>query len=174
VDVVAADTAVPPNIQTLTRLVFRTFAGADSDFDGMTDIWEVNHGLDPFDAAGAAGAHGDLDNDGLANLLELAFGLDPRVADVTGCPRITTEINAADGLPYLVIRYRRLLDTGTLTYFVEVSADCQTWSQETEHLEQIGSATPTGDDLTETVAVRVKPAIGTQPGRYVRVKVTSN
>ena len=47
----------------------------DSDGDGMSDAWEVAHGLDPYDSADAAG---DADRDGLTNLQEYLAGTDPR------------------------------------------------------------------------------------------------
>ena len=50
---------------------------ADTDEDGMPDAWEVENGLDPF----ADDASGDADGDGITNLLEYAHDLDPQEAD---------------------------------------------------------------------------------------------
>jgi hypothetical protein len=50
---------------------------ADSDEDEMPDAWEVANGLDPF----ADDADGDADGDGISNLLEYAHNLNPREAD---------------------------------------------------------------------------------------------
>jgi type VI secretion system Hcp family effector len=46
----------------------------DSDGDGMPDLWELAHGLNPEVPDG----DGDLDGDGLSNLLEYHAGTSPR------------------------------------------------------------------------------------------------
>lgn len=54
-----------------------SIAYQDTDGDGMVDVWEEQHGLDPLvdDAAG------DLDGDGLSNLAEYQAGTAPELAD---------------------------------------------------------------------------------------------
>jgi hypothetical protein len=49
-------------------------ADLDDDNDGMPDAWEILHGLNPRNAADAAG---DRDGDGLSNLEEYEQGRDP-------------------------------------------------------------------------------------------------
>jgi hypothetical protein len=53
----------------------------DNDFDGIPNGWEVNFGLNPFDASDAAV---DLDNDGLSNLQEYQKGSKPNNNDTDG------------------------------------------------------------------------------------------
>ncbi len=53
----------------------------DSDCDGMSDEWELAHGLNPFDPSDAML---DADGDGLTNAEEYAAGTDPRKADSDG------------------------------------------------------------------------------------------
>ena len=53
----------------------------DSDCDGMSDEWELAHGLNPFDPSDAML---DADGDGLTNGEEYAYGTDPRNADTDG------------------------------------------------------------------------------------------
>ena len=43
----------------------------------MLDEWEVDNGLDPHDATGDKGPHGDLDNDGLSNGAEFGGNSNP-------------------------------------------------------------------------------------------------
>jgi hypothetical protein len=50
---------------------------ADVDSDGMPDDWEIEHGLNPRDAADAAG---DENGDGYTNIEDFLNGLDPRAA----------------------------------------------------------------------------------------------
>ncbi|HMJ89309.1 MAG TPA: lamin tail domain-containing protein, partial [Candidatus Acidoferrum sp.] len=49
----------------------------DSDSDGMPDTWELDNGLDHFDASDA---HTDLDDDGASNLQEYLAGTNPQSA----------------------------------------------------------------------------------------------
>ncbi len=167
VTIIARDNA--SNSTTLNHQVTRL---ADADIDGLPDTWESAHGLDPSANTGMHGALGDLDNDGIANLLEYAFNLDPQSPDGSGLPTSAIAINPADGKPYLTYSYRRRIDSGGLQYVVEVSGDLGTWSSGASEVEQIGAATPNADGVTETVTLRVKPAIGAGGGRYVRLRVS--
>ena len=120
VPVSASDGALPPNTTTGTASVFFATMSGDADGDGLPDAWEAQHDLDLFSALGDHGALGDRDRDGIANLLELAFGLDPNRAQPTGLPLVSVETKPADSLPYLILRYRRLLAPGALVYTLEI------------------------------------------------------
>ncbi len=56
---------------------------ADSDFDGMPDGWELEHGLNPFDASDAAVVVGNLSNLALYQN-SLGPGADPSTTTPTG------------------------------------------------------------------------------------------
>ena len=173
--IIASDSAVPANTTTAAHTVYLATATSDADGDGLPDAWELAHGLDLFNAAGNAGAQGDPDRDGIPHLLELAFGLDPLAADVGGLPVAASETDPADGQPYLTVRYRRLLTPGALLYGIEVSSDLATWTSTPADFEELTPAIPTGDGLTETVTVRIRPAL-TTPGnatRQARIRVTA-
>ena len=52
-----------------------TLSAADQDADGIPDVWEIAHGLNPNSKADASL---DLDGDGLTNFQEYLSGTDPR------------------------------------------------------------------------------------------------
>lgn len=52
--------------------------GTDSDGDGLPDVWEITHGLNPYSDQGDDGASGDPDGDNFDNLHEYLSGTDPR------------------------------------------------------------------------------------------------
>jgi hypothetical protein len=54
----------------------------DLDADGLPDIWEQAHSLNPLVGTGPDGAQGDPDGDGLTNLQEYQGGTDPRALSV--------------------------------------------------------------------------------------------
>ena len=64
-------------------------ATSDWDHDGMPDIWEANHGLNPFDPSDA---DMDPDGDGYSNYAEFVNGTDPQQAD----PMFDVIVNGGD------------------------------------------------------------------------------
>jgi len=54
---------------------------ADTDGDGMPDLWEVENNLNPADATGDNGSGGDLDGDGVRNGDEYDENTDPSSSD---------------------------------------------------------------------------------------------
>jgi hypothetical protein len=173
--IIAQDNAVPPNITTAIRRLLRCTPTSISFGDGLPDKWKIDHGLDPFSNTGSNGASGDPEKDGIVNLLERALNLDPRIADTTGLPTVGIAINPGDGLPYLTFTYRRLLVPTGITYVIETASDTQAWTPVTAaDFEEI-SSTPTGDGLTSSVVVRLKPSLNT-PGlsiKFARLRVTA-
>jgi hypothetical protein len=152
-------------------------AGVDSDHDGMGDAYEMNNGLHPFDDGmndPLRGPLGDLDFDGVRNILEYAFNTPANVPGGTGLPAVSKQLNGADGETYPVLTYRRRITPGALGYFVETAPNLAAWSVPgAAQIEQIGSAVPTGDGVTETVQFRLKPSLDdSAAARFVRVGVS--
>lgn len=145
---------------------------ADNDNDGLPDIWESVHGLNPADNSPDHGATGDLDGDGVNNLVEFAFNSDPQIP---GTAVLTSELarNPNDELDYLVIKYPKRLDTDRLTYAVQASSNLRDWSPAT--VEEAAPPAPNADGITVTVSVRVLPAINASiDGKtFVRVAVSA-
>jgi beta-glucosidase len=82
------DTQVPVNVgepgyNPLFEYGFSVYVDGDIDNDGMTDLWEARHGLDPYDDGTLdfdSGANGDPDEDGGDNLYEFNTGTHPQQA----------------------------------------------------------------------------------------------
>jgi len=83
---ITANTA-PTRIGGTTGLLARVL---DTDGDGLPDVWELQHGLNPKDPTGDNGAFGDPDNDGLTNAQEMANGTEPVESDAKAMPTMTT------------------------------------------------------------------------------------
>ena len=171
--ILSTNTAFAPATSTTHWNVYFASMTTDLDHDGLPDAWEIQAGLDLASAAGVNGALGDLSGNGVPNLLKYAFNLDAHSPALDGLPATTIELNPADSLRYLTLRHRRLLAPGPLQYSIEVSSDLTGWTTTAADFEELAPAVPNADGLTETVTVRVKPAIETPgaPTRYVRVRV---
>lgn len=76
----AADDFAPVNIGQ-AKSVFSFDVAADSDHDGIPDMWEVTHGMNPQNANDASL---DGDHDGLSNLAEFQHLTNPNAADSDG------------------------------------------------------------------------------------------
>ncbi|GAA5121003.1 hypothetical protein JIN84_00135 [Luteolibacter yonseiensis] len=152
---------------------FSVVSSPDSDGDGLPNFWETANGLASNDAAAHAGAMGDLDGDGVPNLLEYAFNLDPSAAGTTGLPSSVTMANPVDGGDYLEFTYRRRLGAAGVSYIIETSADCKTWSAAATQYETAAGPLPTGDGVTETVTVRILPKITATAVRFARLRVAA-
>jgi len=63
------------------RMHSQAVFGADTDNDGMPDVYELNNGLNP---NSSADANTDADGDGLTNLQEYKLGTNPQIADTDG------------------------------------------------------------------------------------------
>ena len=94
----------------------------DADGDGLPDVWEVAHGLDPHDPSDASK---DPDGDGLSNLAEYLAGTDPRNAN--SVLRLEVEVGAEVALKFpgvtgraYTIQYLDALGTGGWTKLIDV------------------------------------------------------
>ncbi|MEM7145944.1 MAG: immunoglobulin domain-containing protein, partial [Verrucomicrobiota bacterium] len=113
----------------------------------------------------------DFDNDGLSELQEFAYGFRPDTADAEAQPLVSQFLDPVDGKTYLHLTYRRRIGgagvTGVnytadgITYTIQLNTALVpgTWNNLTPASAQpVGSPVDNGDG-TETVTVRILPAI---------------
>jgi hypothetical protein len=137
--------------------------------DGLPDSWKIANNI-PLTNAPANGPMGDIDGDGRLNLLEYAFNTNPQTNDVDPFQGVAVT-KSGDGLKYLEVSYPRRIGALDLVYTVEVSDDLTIWPSPGTSTEQV-SIVPTGDGITETVTVRVLPAMTSVAKKFVHVRVT--
>lgn len=155
--------------------IFSVVASPDTDSDGLPDFWETANNLATANKAGDDGAMGDPDRDNIPNLLEYAFNLNPRAPDTGGLPFSVKMANPADGEDYLEFTYRRRIGAVGITYTIETSADCTTWSPATSQYQTAAGPLATGDGASETITVRLLPKISSPgiPVKFVRLRVST-
>jgi hypothetical protein len=128
------------------------FTGPDTDTDGMTDSWELAHGLNP---ANAADAVMDDDGDGMTNLREFLAGTDP--ANPASALRITSlNVTGSDTR----VSFSSALDKN---YNVESTGILQppNWTSVTQNVAGTGGSIQI-----------INPGDATNAANYYRVRLT--
>ncbi len=115
----------------------------------------------------------DPDGDGISNLFEYAYGLNPKEKSRLGLPSGQVASGGPDGKDYFVLLLHRRVGASGLQYAIEVSDDLWTWQPAGARVEVIESIPDIGNS-TETVRVRLTPAIQDLHRSYVRVVVTKS
>ncbi len=115
----------------------------------------------------AAALSADLDGDGVANLLEYAFGMDPTVSSLIGLPMLGQVSD--EGAQYLTLIFHRQIGATDLHYTPEFGPSLHSWSEEAA--VEIGSPSPSGNNITEMVTVRDTVPIDASSRRFGRVRV---
>ncbi|WP_294231469.1 M36 family metallopeptidase [Prosthecobacter sp.] len=145
ITVIASDNAVPPNTTTMTAMVYRI-----------------------------ASPGTDVNQDGINALLEHALGIPGGAANPRSMlPAAVTETDSGSGEKYLCMQFRRRIQRAGLSYIVETSSNLSTWDDTGANVIE-KSVVPTGDGITETVTVRVTPAMNLGGAKFVRLRVTTN
>ena len=125
----------------------------DQDNDGLLDSWELTY----WPTTAGHGPLDDFDHDGYVNLLEMALGLDPTVPNSSDLPPVTNEGG------YL---------TMILTKQPGVRYEVQSAGSLAPDSFSASTTTVLLNNAT-TLKVRDNVRLGTQPARYLRLKVTT-
>lgn len=116
----------------------------------------------------------DPDKDGISNGLEYFFDTDPMGGihpwEAAAVPR--TSVQTDNGSHYVTFSYRRLIGWNGNQPVVAVANNFSSWDTSGTQIEQVGSAVPVGDGITETVTVRFKTSVeqGLQR-KYIRLQL---
>jgi hypothetical protein len=168
ITIIATDSAASSGNQTtISQMVTRQ---PDVFGTGLPDDWKAAHGLDPNSIAGDNAPLADPNHNGLQNLLEYAFNTDP-LGGTNEAFQFAVQTNSVDGLLYLTCSYPQRIGALDLTYTVEWTDDFSAWTSSPAQIEQIG-AVANPDNLTETVSLRLKPAIVPGTQKFIRPRVT--
>jgi hypothetical protein len=118
-DVVVSDGAGFTNSSSVATLVL------DTDGDGMSDTWELSHGLDPRNSSDAAA---DTDHDGASNLEEYLAGTDPldsasvfKLEEIEATGSVTIRFWCFKNRSYSLL-YRNAVDSGQWGSLTNIAA----------------------------------------------------
>ncbi len=125
-------------------------------------LWMLERGL--------SNPHAPSPATGLDQLQYYAFGGDLAAPGARLTPQVST-LTLPDGGRHLLLTYRRRIDLSEVVVYPEVSDDLQTWTADALEVTELGDPAANADG-TETVTVVVLDALGGQPRRFVRLRVT--
>jgi subtilisin family serine protease len=152
--------------QSLTSLTdgVNTFTISASDNavppNTRTEAWSILRLSDPT---------ADADSNGVGALLDYAFHVGS--FGMGALPQTGTSVDGGTGHQHLLFSYRRLLSNPSgVQYHLETSTTLATWQPAGTNVEEL-SAMPTGDGTTETVTVRLVPAMGVGLPMFIRMRV---
>jgi len=125
-----------------------------------TEVWSILR---------LAGPAADADANGVGDLLDYAFHAGAQ--SVAALPQTSTQVDGSTGQTHLTFSYRRLLSNPSgVQYHLETTTDLTAWQPAGASAEEL-QAVPTGDGITETVTVRILPAMTPGVAKFVRVRV---
>jgi subtilisin family serine protease len=152
--------------QNLTSLAggLNTFTIAASDNavppNTRTETWSILRLADP---------EADADANGVAALFDYAFHAGE--IGLGALPQTSSQEDPGTGNRHLTFSYRRLLSNPSgVQYDLETSTTLASWQPAGANAEEL-SVIPTGDGVTETVTVRLVPAMNAGIPMFIRVRV---
>jgi hypothetical protein len=125
-----------------------------------TQTWSILRLADPAS---------DADANGVGALLDYAFHV--TASGLNALPQSGTQVDGSTGQRHLTYSYRRLiLNPSSVQYHLETSTSLTAWQPAGASAEEL-SVMPTGDGITETVTIRLLPAMTPGAAKFVRVRV---
>jgi hypothetical protein len=125
-----------------------------------TETWSILRLADPV---------ADVDANGVGALLDYAFHASE--IGLSALPQISMQVDGGTGQSHLTFSYRRLLSNPSgVQYHLETTTNLTTWLPAGASAEEL-SVIPTGDGTTETVTVRLLPAMTPGAAIFMRVRV---
>ena len=120
--------------------------------------------VDPLEGAATA----DPDHDGISNFHEYAFNRNPRAAEPDALTRQGRDSSYGGDGAYMTLTYTRRKEPTDILYVIELSGNLIDWDSGSFSSEEIG-VVDDGNFVTETVTVKVMPAIADIDRVYARV-----
>ncbi|MEY2540112.1 MAG: trimeric autotransporter adhesin [Verrucomicrobiota bacterium] len=165
--------------ETANGIVLASAELSTSTYPSWSD-WQGVHFTDSqINDLSVSGFDADPDLDGVPNAFEFYFNFDPNVsltsAERAALPSVglqsTSDNNSVS--TYLTFTYRRRIESSGFPVKVSVSDDLLTWDDSETQIEPVGTPIPTGDNITETVTVRLKTPINQGPitHKFFRLKL---
>jgi hypothetical protein len=128
--------------------------------------WADTYGL-PTDGTGDGSPTAILAGDGITNLMKYALGIDPEVSGYQG--HYSTDMVTVGGADYLSFTYIRPEPAPEgVTYIPQACSDLSSWSG--SGLAEVSSTVSGG---LRTITVRDGAAVGDNPRRFLRLKITT-
>jgi len=151
------------NRQALKQLLLDAATIADTDQDGLPDVWETFwfQSLSPTPDS-------DPDADGVDNRTEFTFASNP--VDPASGPLARPLLLQPGGRPALAVTFRRFAGSAATTT-VETSPDLQSWSADRTHIFQVGSLVNLFDGMGGAeFRFQQTSASGALPTGFIRIR----
>ena len=160
VNLTTSDLGIPTNREQLKNLLLEAAQSADTDADGLPDLWELQ-----ILGTLSESPNADLDSDGYDNAAEFAFGTDPK--DSLSFPSLAQSFDETGRLKVAIRRW----SGSQFNFIVEASPDLTSWTSDGAEINPLGKLRNLFDGKGTTEATYIlSQDTATAPIRFVRVR----